>query len=132
MPFNAILKELAGRTEALGAIMIDADGESVAAESDVLDMPLLGAHQGIVLGAIRAAAAEADGGARGGNGVAVAAKTSTDTLGCTVISTSSSKTVLFPLKDGYCLVLVLEKATPTGRAIFECKRARRSLESEMG
>jgi predicted regulator of Ras-like GTPase activity (Roadblock/LC7/MglB family) len=129
MPFNAILKNLAERTGALGAIMIDFEGESVAFEATdpSLDMPLVGAHHGLVLDAIKEANSRHAPALSGSP-----APGSDGDIKNTFISTDTSGIVLSPLKDGYCLVVVLKKGMPPGRALFESRRTQRLLEKEMG
>lgn len=117
MIFTEILKSLSERTGANGAVMIDRDGEVVASWSVVagLDMELIGAHYEIVLDA----AVEAASG-HGGKVSSVA------------ISTDTARLAILAIKEGYCLVLALDRAAPSGRVMIEAARAVETIETEMG
>jgi predicted regulator of Ras-like GTPase activity (Roadblock/LC7/MglB family) len=46
------------------------------------------------------------------------------------ISTSRTRLALYPIKEGYYLLVAMERKKPMGRAFFECKRAGRKIEQE--
>lgn len=117
MIFTEILKSLSERTNANGAVMIDKDGEIVASWSGVagLDMELIGAHYEIVLDAVNEAAFGCGG------------KVSSIT-----ISTDTAKLAILAIKEEYCLVLALDRAAHSGKAMCEAARAVETIEEEMG
>lgn len=117
MPFKAILQELAEKTGASGAIMIDWEGEVVASYSlnDSLQMDLIGAHHGIILNIIKDASARID----------------LSDVRSVVISTREARLAISPIKEGYCLVVSLQKGRAIGKALFESGRAVKRLELEM-
>lgn len=118
MPFNAILQELAQKSGATGAIMLDWEGEVVASysASDSLQMDLIGAHHGIILDIIKDASTRSD----------------APEVRSVSISTGETRLAISSLKEGYYLVVALEKKRPVGRALFESKRAIKVIEKEMG
>lgn len=117
MIFTEILKSLSERANANGAVMIDKDGEIVASWSAAgdLDMELIGAHYEIVFDAA-AQAASCHGG-----------KVSSIT-----ISTDTAKIAILAIKEGYCLVVSLDRAAHSGKAMCEAARAVETIEEEMG
>ncbi len=118
MPFKAILQDLAHKAGATGAIMLDWEGEVVASYSagDSLQMDLIGAHHGIILDIIKDASTRSD----------------TAEVRSVSISTGNTRLAISSLKEGYYLVVALEKKHPIGRALFESKRAIKIIEAEMG
>ncbi|MEK6598720.1 MAG: roadblock/LC7 domain-containing protein [Deltaproteobacteria bacterium] len=129
MPFKAILKNLVEKTPgATGAILLDWEGEAVADFSKVpdMDMPAIGAHKGIILNLTRGALTRLKGenmsqNAFIGDGI--------KTIG---IATEVARVALSTIKEGYYLVVTLEKTRPFGRAFFETKKAIMDIEREMG
>jgi len=119
MPFQKILEELNASSGARGAVMVDEDGEVVAAATgdDGADMELVGAHNAIVLGRIKEACSRLSG---------------CGPVGTVVITSESARTVLSALKDGYCLAVLLPKKAPSGKAVFASKHAAEKIEQEMG
>lgn len=120
MPFKAILKNLVEKTPgATGAILLDWEGEAVAdfSKSPDIDLPAVGAHKGIILNLTKDALTRL----KGGDGVR--------TIG---ISTDTAKIALSTVKEGYYIVMTLEKTKPISRAFFESKKAIKSIEREMG
>jgi len=117
MPFNAILKDLALRTRAQGAVMLASDGEIVAGhtESPNVEIDLIGAHHGIVLSAVRETGLHGD-----------------DDVRSVVISTRENHLIISTLKEGYFVVVVLDKRLSPARALFNVKKAARAIEEEMG
>lgn len=117
MIFTEILKSLSEKTNANGAVMIDKDGEIVASWSAAagLDMELIGAHYEIVFDAANEAAV-----GHGGN------------VSSITISTDTAKIAILAIKEGYCLVLVLDRAAHSGKAMREAARAVETIEVEMG
>jgi predicted regulator of Ras-like GTPase activity (Roadblock/LC7/MglB family) len=119
MIFTEILKSLSERTHARGAVITDKDGEIVASWSAApgldLDMDLIGAHFEIVLDAAVEAAAR-----RGGKVSSLA------------ISTDTMNLAVLVIKEGYCLVVALDRAAPSDRVMTEAARAVETIEAEMG
>ncbi len=118
MPFKAILQDLTQKSRAAGAIMLDWEGELVAAYSvsDSLQMDLIGAHHGIILDIIKDASTRSD----------------FREVRTVSISTGSTRLAISSIKEGYYLVVALEKRQPVGRALFESRRAIKIIEREMG
>lgn len=118
MAFERILKELTDRAGANGAIMLANDGEVVAshAVADGLDIDLIGAHHGVILNIIRDASARSD----------------FKDIESVSITTGTSRLAISTLKEGYYVVVAMDKALPIGRALYESERAARMLEKEMG
>lgn len=119
MSFDVILKELATTVGAEGAIMLDYDAEMVAAfsESTTNDIGLIGAHHAVIFNIIKNVSSE-----KGGK---VEVKS-------VVITTETNKLIITTIKDGYCLVLVMDKSKSTGLALIESERVIAQLEEEMG
>ncbi len=119
MSFDIILKELATTVGAEGAIMLDYDAEMVAAfsESTTSDIGLIGAHHAVIFNIIKNVSSE-----KGGK---VEVKS-------VVITTGGNKLIITAIKDGYCLVLVMDKAKSTGLALIESEKTIKKLEEEMG
>lgn len=117
MIFTEILKSLSEKTNANGAVMIDKDGEIVASWSKAadLDMELIGAHYEIVFDAVNEAAL-----GHGGK------------VNSTIISTDAAKIAILAIKEGYCLVVALDRAAHSGKAMREAARAVETIEVEMG
>ena len=118
MEFERILKELTGRAGANGAIMLANDGEVVAYHTDKagLDIDLIGAHHGVILDIIRDASARSD----------------FKDIKSVSITTDTHRLAISTLKDGYYIVLSMDKTLPIGRALYESDRAAKMLEEEMG
>lgn len=120
MPFKAILKNLVEKTPgATGAILLDWEGEAVAVFSKTpdLDLPAVGAHKGIILNLTKDASTRL----KDGNVI--------KTIG---ISTDVARIALSTIKEGYYIVMTLEKTKPISRAFFESKKAIKDIEREMG
>lgn len=120
MPFKAILKNLVEKTPgATGAILLDWEGEAVAhfAKSPDIDLPAIGAHKGIILNLARDAILNL----KQASGV--------KTIG---ISTELAGVALSTVKEGYYLVVTVEKNKPLGIVFFESKKAIKDIEREMG
>jgi len=117
MNFTEILKGLSEKVHAQGAAMTDRDGEVVASWSrnHVLDMELVGAHYEIILDSANEAAS-----IHGGP------------VNSVFISTDTAKLAIMPIKDGYCLVVALDRKTPSGRILAEAAKTVKSIEIEMG
>ena len=123
MPFKAILKELTTRAHASGAIMLDFEGEAVDQYSAAADhaadheLSAVGAHKGIILNMVRELAGR---------------MTATGEVNSICLSTSTSRLAIVPLKEGYYIIVTLDRHEPVGRVLFECKRAIKRFEEEMG
>lgn len=117
MPFksllNRLLEDIPG---ALGAIIIDWEGESVdqVARINEYDIKVLGAHSGIVLGLLREALSRADSGA----------------LEDVVIRTEQNKTLVAPLTEDYLLILQLGVESITARATYKMRCCIEELRGE--
>ncbi len=119
MPFKEILKDLAVRAHANGAVMLDWEGEAVDLYStaDDHDLGAIGAHKGIILKLVKDM---------------VERVKDSDALSTIGISTAASKLAIVPLKEGYYLILTVDKKQPLGRVFYECNRAMKRIEKEMG
>jgi len=120
MSFKAILENLVEKTPgATGAIMLDWEGEAVADFSKLqgMDLPVIGAHNGIILSLTRDALSR------------LKWEDDIKTIG---IATEFTRLALSTIKEGYYLVVTLEKTGPFGRAFFEIKKSIRDIEKEMG
>ena len=119
-----MLKELAGLTGAAGVVLVDREGEQVASHSDTcLDMPLIGAHKGVILNAVKELSAR-HWPVEGGDG---------GHIRCMSIITDTTRLAVCALAEGLALVVVLEwSGTPMARVLFECRRAARLIEKEIG
>lgn len=117
MNFMEILKSLSERTRAEGAAMIARDGEVVASwsRSADLDMELVGAHYEIILDAASEAAS-----IRGNQ------------VNSIFISTDTAKLAVMPIKEGYCLVVALDRKAPSGKILAEAAKTIESIKIEMG
>lgn len=116
--FRTILEDLTRSSRAHGAAMLAGDGEVVelySGEASV-EMDLIGAHHTIVYNMAKDAAA-----AEGGTGIS--------SVG---VTTGASRLLITSLKDGYCLVLAMDRKGYMGRALFESRKAARLIEEEMG
>ncbi|MBI5345031.1 MAG: roadblock/LC7 domain-containing protein [Deltaproteobacteria bacterium] len=116
--FKTILKDLTGVLSARGAAMLAGDGEVVEMYSGEasIEMDLIGAHHAIVYNMASAATGRAvEGDVR-----------------LVYISSSSSRLAIIPLKDGYCLIVAMDKSGYMGKTLFESRRAARLIEEEMG
>lgn len=117
MPFksllNRLLEDIPG---ALGAIIIDWEGESVdhVARMEAYDIKVLGAHQGIILTLLREAMKRVASGA----------------LEEVLIRTGQNKTLIAPLTDDYFLVLTLGPQSLVTRAAFKMRRCVAELRPE--
>lgn len=116
MIFNELLKALSERACARGAVMIDKDGEIVGSwTGSGFDMALVGAHFEIVLDAANEAASSHGGPA-----------------GSIHITTGSWMISILSIKDGYCLVVINDRAAHSGRVLLEAARTVSEIEAEMG
>ncbi|MBI5598445.1 MAG: roadblock/LC7 domain-containing protein [Deltaproteobacteria bacterium] len=121
MPFKNILRELATRSGAEGAIMLAPDGEPVGSfnASTECDLEAIGAHKGIIFNMLKGAASRT-----GTNG--------DRDIHSVSITTENAKLAMVALKDGYYIVIALKKEGSFGRVFFEAKKAVREIEREMG
>lgn len=118
MPFKGILKSLTEKMDGRGAIMLDWEGEAVESFSldDSLELAALGAHKGIILAMLQQAAERH------------VTKGDIQNVG---ISTANLKIAITVIKDGYYILLAMDKRKPFGRAFFESRRAVEKLMKEM-
>ena len=117
MPFksllNRLLEDIPG---ALGAIIIDWEGESVdqVTQTDEYDIKLLGAHSGIILSLLRETLSRIDSGH----------------LEEVIIRTGQNKTLIAPLTEDYLLVLQLGAEAIAARAVYRMRHCVDELRSE--
>ncbi len=117
MPFKSRLNKLLdGVPGALGAIIIDWEGEAVdqAARIGEYDIKLLGAHKGIILNLLRQMLARIDGGE----------------LEELIIRTDRSKILLAPLNQEYFLVLSLGAESIAAQGTYQLRCCIEALRSE--
>lgn len=129
MPFKTILKNLVEKTPgATGAILLDWEGEAVAdfSISPDIDLPVIGAHKGIILNLTRDALIRLKGENMSSNAFI---GDSVKTIG---ISTELAGVALSTVKEGYYLVVTVEKNKPLGIVFFESNKAIKDIEREMG
>ncbi len=114
MPFEKELESLVHRLGAKGAVIVDREGELVAAHQagDQPGLDLIGAHKSIIIDMASEAAERCKD--LGG-------------LSSIGITTEKVRLAVTPIKDGYSLVVVTETTCPLGRALFESKRSIRNL-----
>jgi predicted regulator of Ras-like GTPase activity (Roadblock/LC7/MglB family) len=117
--FKTILKGLTEATGAEGAALLDKDGELVDSYSRSRDVEidLIGAHHGIILNAVKEAASRQE---------------ASPEVVSVVISTERLRLAIATVKDGYYLVVAVDRARPAGLALFESRRAVKRIEEEMG
>ena len=117
MPFksllNRLLEDIPG---ALGAIIIDWEGESVDHVARIAehDIKVLGAHKGVILALLREAMERVDNGE----------------LEEVQIRTGLNKTLIAPLTTDYFLILTLGPESIAARAAFKMRRCVDELRSE--
>ena len=116
MVFEKILKGMAGISGVAGVVMVAEDGEVVASVtgSEPLEMDLVGAHYALALDRIKEAA--------GRNGSEVRS---------IVASTDKFKQLISVIKDGYSLVVIIEKNALSSRVHYESAQIVREIEEEM-
>ncbi len=117
MPFKKLLARLLEDIPgALGAIIIDWEGESVdqVARIEEYEIKVLGAHKGIILNLLREALSRIDSG----------------DLEEVLIRTGENKTLIAPLTEDYYLVLTLGPEAIAARAASKMRRCVNALRSE--
>ena len=121
MSFTAILKDLAHETGAIGAVLLDWEGEAIASYSGspLLELDLIGAHHGIILDIARDAAGRQTG-------------ISAGDITSIAITTSIGRLVISIIKDGYYVILALPRSVSIARCVFEVRKAIPLIEKEMG
>lgn len=121
MSFTAILKDLAGRTGATGAVLLDWEGELIASYSGSpsLELDLIGAHHGIILDIARDALVRQTG-------------TSEGDITSISITTHIGRLVISTIKEGYYIILALPRSALVARCAFEVRKALPLIEKEMG
>ncbi|MBI1912676.1 MAG: hypothetical protein HYS21_11835 [Deltaproteobacteria bacterium] len=119
MPFTAILRDLTQKTHSTGAVMLDHDGELVASYSSFpsLEIDLIGAHHGIILNSIKDFSSR---------------RQDLSGVKSVSISTTMMKLAISAIKDGYYLVLTMDRIRPIGKALYESQKAVKKIEAEMG
>lgn len=118
MSFDTILKDLVARLGAEGAVMHDTDGEMVASfsRSPGSEIDLIGAHNAAIFNMVKEIKHnEIDHG----------------DVCSAVITAGGAKLVISAIKEGYCLVVLLKRSSPTGLALIESEKAVRKIEEEM-
>ncbi|MBI5236521.1 MAG: roadblock/LC7 domain-containing protein [Deltaproteobacteria bacterium] len=121
MSFTAILKDLAARTGAIGAVLLDWEGELIASYSGSpqMELDLIGAHHGIILDIARDAALRQTGQSAG------------DVTSIS-ITTNTGRLVISTIKEGYYVIAALPRSVSIARCAFEVKKAVPLIEKEMG
>ena len=117
MPFKSLLKQLLEDIPgALGAIIVDWEGEAVAQVSMIneYDIKILGAHSGIILTQLKEALLRTDSGA----------------LDEVVIRTGRNKTLISPLTEDYLLILQLGSESIAAFATYKMSQCVSALRSE--
>jgi predicted regulator of Ras-like GTPase activity (Roadblock/LC7/MglB family) len=61
-----------------------------------------------------------------------ARRSSSGNIELTGIPRSRTKLPIYPIKEGYYLLVAIDRTKPMGRAVLECKRAVRKIEQQMG
>ena len=119
MPFKKILKDLVERAGATGAVILDKDGEILDqfSEQTNLELDLIGAHHGVILGILKDA---------------VSRHEDFSEIGSVSISTDTMRLSICVVKEGYYLVVTTGRKTPAGRTLLESSRAVKLIEKEMG
>lgn len=119
MSFDPILKDIAQKTGAYGAVIMASDGESVASYSAPggPQMELIGAQHAAIFNMIKDVSRRLS----GSSGADHAA-----------ITTKSTRLMLLSLKDGYFLLLAMDKSKHSAKALFESRSAVKRIEEEMG
>ncbi len=116
MVFEKILKGISVLPGVAGVVMVAEDGEVVVSvvESGGLEMDLVGAHYALALDRIKEAARRSGAEARS-----------------IVVSTDKFKQLITVIKDGYSLVVIMNKHALSGRVLYESARIVREIEEEM-
>lgn len=119
MPFKKILQGLVERAGATGAVILDREGEILDkfSEDAHLDLDLIGAHYGVILGIVKDAAG------RQGD---------LNDIGSVSILTERTRLSICVIKDGYYLVVTSGRKTPTGKTLLESSKAVKMIEAEIG
>ncbi len=119
MPFKKILQGLVERAGAAGAVILDREGEVLDkfSEDAHLDLDLIGAHYGVILGIVQDAAGRQ--------------RDSSD-IGSVSILTEKTRLSICVIKDGYYLVVTSGRKAPAGKTLLESSKAIKMIEAEMG
>ncbi len=119
MSFEKILEGLIETAGVAGAVMVAHDGEVVASavQPGARDMELVGAHYAVVLDLIKNAGLRIDAGAG---------------LSSIVVSTKRFRQVMTVIKDGYCLIVLINRDAPSGRVLMESRKTVERIEEAMG
>lgn len=119
MPFKKILRGLVERSGAAGAVILDRDGEILDkfSEDAHLDLDLIGAHYGVILGIVKDAAGR---------------QRDFGEVGSVSILTEKTRLSICAIKDGYYLVVASGRKTLAGRTLLESSKAIKMIEAEMG
>lgn len=118
MPFKKILRELVDNTPgASGAILTDWEGEAVEQYSlaDEFELKLIGAHKGIILSRMKD----------------IQNKFLSGDIREAVVSTQTHHVILGTIDADYSLIMTLARDTLVARALFEFRRAVKSLKKEI-
>lgn len=125
MPFERILKDLASASGASGAAMVDHEGEIVATAGDgSADLALLGAHHAVVIDHVKEASSRLDIAGRGAG--------AEDQLDCMTVSTKGARLVLKQIKEGYFILLLMDRGANTARALYQAGKSADRIREEMG
>jgi predicted regulator of Ras-like GTPase activity (Roadblock/LC7/MglB family) len=115
MPYQRLLDELVRTVQAGGALLLDADGEVVVEGGGRDDrLRLIGAYQGLALGAVRRTVARQGGGA----------------IEYVLCRYAAATVIVRPLKDGYYLVLSVPAGGRVGEGLHHSGRTQEDLNRE--
>ena len=125
MSFKKILDKLVERSGALGAVMVADDGEVVEASAPnsssqpdkELELDLVGAHHAVVLDLLAVIADESS---------------ELGLVKTVTILTKGARLVVTALKEGYMVILIMDRAASSARAAYESGCAVKMIETEMG
>jgi predicted regulator of Ras-like GTPase activity (Roadblock/LC7/MglB family) len=116
VPYQRLLDELIHNTRALGALLLDSEGE-VVVESGARDERhrLIGAYQGLGLAAARRTAERYESGS----------------VSCVVCRYTHASVLMLPLKDGYYLVASFASDAPLALAVYRSGLTQERLDREL-
>jgi predicted regulator of Ras-like GTPase activity (Roadblock/LC7/MglB family) len=118
VPFAGLLEQLlAAVPGALGAILVDREGEAVvqAGRIEAYDLQVMGAHQGVVVQQLRMLMDRCGGGR----------------LEELVITGAVGRVLVLPVTDACSLVLALDRCVQLGRARQAARRCASALHQEL-
>ncbi|HAD05202.1 MAG: GTPase-activating protein [Desulfuromonadales bacterium GWD2_61_12] len=118
MPLKRALQQLVDHVpEALGAILVDWEGEAVEQVScmDEFELKVIGAHKGVILCNMRE----------------IVARLGSDNLEEILVATAQTQTLMLPVTSDYFLIFTFAKGEHLGLALFESRRCVQQLREEI-